>query len=218
MTEIDALRTKNPHLTILSLAETPEHPLYRRADVDADAFLSAAKAIDPDEANAYLPRDEAMSASLAAKDVARRVFGELPMQAGWNYGGNTRMNGMEWHKSAEVIVACTDVVLLLGSYSDIQNDTYDSARAFGLYLKKSEAVELHPYTLHLAPLPVFGGRFIAAILLPDGTNLPLKSGIEGTLRAVNKWLLVHPDNRRGIALGGKPGILGENITLNGLDE
>ncbi|NLI52833.1 MAG: DUF4867 family protein [Clostridiales bacterium] len=217
MTALDALRRGNPHLTILSLAETPEHALYRRADVDAGAFLAAAKAIVPEEANAYIPRDEAMSASPAAHAVARRVFGELPMQAGWNYGGNTRMNGMEWHKSAEVVVACTDVVLLLGSHADIHDDAYDSARAFGLYLQAGEAVELHPYTLHLAPLPVSGGRFVAAILLPEGTNLPLAGGIEGTLRAVNKWLLVHPDNRRGVELGGKIGVFGENISLVGLD-
>ncbi len=218
MTTLDALRQKNPRLAILSLAETPEHTLYRKADVDPEAFLVAAESIVPEEANAYIPRDEAMSDSPAARAVARRVFGELPMQTGWNYGGNTRMNGMEWHKSAEVIVACTDIVLLLGSHADVVNGTYDSARAFGLYLQKGEGVELNPYTLHLAPLPVSGGRFIAAILLPNGTNLPLAGGIDGTLRAVNKWLLVHPENKRGVELGGKIGILGENIIITGSDE
>jgi len=128
------------------------------------------------------------------------------------------MNGMELHKTSEGIVACTDVVLLLGDHADVANDTYDSARAFGLYLQAGEAVELLPLTLHLAPLPVQNGRFIAAILLPQGTNLPLAGGIEGTLRAVNKWLLVHPENANGVALGGKVGILGENIALAGADE
>jgi len=211
-----ALRRSNPRLTILSLGETPEHALYRRVEADAAAFLTAAEAFSPGEANAYVPRDEAMSRSAAARDVSRRVFGELPVQAGWNHGGNTRMNGMEWHKSSEVIVACTDIVLLLGDHADIADEIYDSARAFGLYLQKGEAVELLPLTLHLAPLPVHGGRFVAAILLPEGTNLPLAGGVEGTLRAVNKWLLVHPDNARGIALGGKVGIRGENIALTGL--
>jgi hypothetical protein len=218
MMPIDALRQKNPQLNILSLSDTPEHALFCKAEIDAKEFLTAAESIHPAEANAYIPRDELLSASPAALTVARRVFGELPMQAGWNYGGNTRMNGMEWHKTSEVIVACSDVVLLLGSHADITNDTYDSTRTFGLYLQKGEAVELYPFTLHLAPLPVSGGRFIAAILLPDGTNLPLSGGIKGTLRAVNKWLLVHPENKRGIELGGKAGILGENITIAGLED
>lgn len=216
MSVLAALRRGNPDLPILSLGETPRHRLYRRVDADTSAFLAAAAQFAPEETNAYLPRDEAMSLSPAAKAIARTVFGELPMQAGWNHGGNTRMNGMEWHKSSEVIIACTDVVLLLGDHADIEDERYDSARAFGLYLQRGEAVELFPLTLHLAPLPVHGGRFIAAILLPDGTNLPLAGGIEGTLRAVNKWLLVHPENARGIALGGKAGIRGENIELHGL--
>jgi len=217
MMPIDALRQKNPQLNILSLSDTPEHTLFCKAEVDTKEFLTAAQSICPAEANAYIPRDELLSASPAALTVARRVFGELPMQAGWNYGGNTRMNGMEWHKTSEVIVACSDIVLLLGSRADITNDTFDSARAFGLYLQKGEAVELYPFTLHLAPLPVSGGRFIAAILLPEGTNLPLSGGIKGTLRAINKWLLVHPENKNGIEHGGKIGILGVNITISGLE-
>ncbi len=218
MNTIAALRRNNPALTILSLGEMPEHRLYRKVDMDTSAFTEAAAAIMPEEANAYIPRDEGMSLSPAAQSISRIVFGELPIQAGWNYGGNTRMNGMEWHKSSEVIVACTELVLLLGDYADIEHDNYDSARAFGLFLQKGEAVELFAATLHLAPLPVSGGRFIAAILLPEGTNLPLCGGIDGTLRAVNKWLLVHPDNTRGIKLGGKVGIHGENIRLFGLEE
>lgn len=218
MTTLAALRRNNPGLTILSLGETPGHRLYRKVEADTSAFLVASASITPDEANAYIPRDEGLSLSPATQSISRAVFGELPIQAGWNYGGNPRMNGMEWHKSCEVIVACTDLVLLLGNYTDIEHDSYDSARALGLYLQKGEAVELFPLTLHLAPMPVVGGRFIAAILLPEGTNLPLSGGIEGTLRAVNKWLLVHPDNTRGIELGGKVGIRGENIQLFGLDE
>ncbi|MEN6637251.1 MAG: DUF4867 family protein [Clostridiaceae bacterium] len=218
MSTLAVLRRNNPDLTILSLGETPEHRLYRKVDADTSAFLAASFSITPEEANAYIPRDEGMSLSPVTQSISRVLFGELPIQAGWNHGGNPRMNGMEWHKSSEVIVACTDLVLLLGDFADVEHDFYDSARAFGLLVQKGEAVELFPFTLHLAPLPVVGGRFIAAILLPEGTNLPLSGGIDGTLRAVNKWLLVHPDNTRGIELGGKVGIRGENIRLFGLDE
>lgn len=216
MSLIRELRDHNPGLTILSLEEAPQHTLYQKVFADTSAFLAPAQFIQPEEDNVYIPRDSKMSLSPSAKEISRKVFGELSIQAGWNYGGNTRMNGMEWHKSSEVIVACTDLVLLLGNHADIENDCYDSAQAFGLYLQKGEAVELYPFTLHLAPLPVQGKQFTAAILLPEGTNLPLSGGMKGALRAVNKWLLVHPDNKRGIALGGKIGITGENITLKAL--
>ena len=219
MTTLDLLKRKNPDITILSLADRPEHALYRAVSADAGAFLAAAEKILPEETNVYLPCDETMTASAAVREIERNVFAELPIQAGWNCGGNTRMNGMEWHKTSEVVVACTDLVLLLGDHADIDivNETYDSSCAFGLYLQKGDAVELLPRTLHLAPLPVQGGRFVAAILLPSGTNLPLTGGISGSLRAVNKWLLVHPENHRGIELGGKIGVVGENLVLRGLD-
>jgi len=134
------------------------------------------------------------------------------VQIGWCYGSLRQMNGMEWHKSSEVVIACTDCVLLLGDYEDVIRDTYDSGKACALYLNRGEAVELVPMTLHFAPLPA-EKYFKAAIILPKGTNGVLKSGIEGTRRAVNKWLLVHETNKKGIELGGKVGITGENITL-----
>lgn len=216
MTAFEKLKHLNSHITILSLQDSPKHKLFCQVEGDMSAFLDAACVLDPQPENAYLPCDESMTANPAAREIERSVFGELPVQAGWNHGGNTRMNGMEWHQSSEVIVACSDLVLLLGDHEDIKDDVYDASLAFGLYLQKGEAVQLLPLTLHLAPLPVRGGRFIAAILLPRGTNLPLQSGICGTRRAVNKWLLVHPENQRGIALGGKVGIQGENLAIQGL--
>ena len=122
------------------------------------------------------------------------------------------MNGVEWHESPEVVVACTDAVLLLGDYEDVADETYDSKKAVALFLKQGEAVRLSARTLHLAPLAV-NEFFKAAIILPEGTNLPLPDGIKGTHRAINKWLLVHPDNKKGIYGGGKIGVYGDNITV-----
>ena len=217
MTAFEELGQLNPRLLLLSLESTPKHKLFSKVAGDMSAFIDAARAIVPQQDNVYIPRDDLLTAHRCVKEIERGVFGEYPVQAGWNHGGNTRMNGMEWHKTGEVIVACTDIVLLLGDHADIQNDTYETSLAFGLYMRKGEAVELMPLTLHLAPLPVHGGRFIAAILLPRGTNLPLEGGICGTRRAVNKWLVVHPENQRGVALGGKIGVSGENISLQGLN-
>ena len=78
-------------------------------------------------------------------------------------------------------------------------------------------MELCAGTLHLAPLAVHE-KFAAAIILPRGTNAPLAGGIDGTLRAVNKWLLVHPENTAGIAAGGKAGVAGANIALTGYEK
>lgn len=73
------------------------------------------------------------------------------------------MNGVEWHKSSEVVIAATDCVLILGDVKDIRDDVYDSARAIALFLRKGEAVELFAGTLHLAPLAT-DDKFAAAIV------------------------------------------------------
>ena len=211
---LSKVREMNPGLQILSLREAPQHPLFRRIDVDARDLLAAAESIAPGEENCYIAQDEKMRGSACARSVWREVFAEMPIQTGWCFGGQCCLNGMEWHKSSEVNVACTDLLLLLGSYDDIQDDFYASERAIGLYMHKGETVELLPMTLHFAPLPTEkAGRFIAAVILPTGTNMPLENGVDGTLRAQNKWLLVHPEYERGIRTGGKIGISGENFRL-----
>lgn len=208
---LSLLKEKNPRLSFFTLNDV--HSLYKKLDIDFSDMLLLSEKLPLQEANVYIPDDYEATSLKSFKSTERNVFAELPIQSGWCYGGNIYMNGMEWHKSSEVVVACTVCVLLLGSYNDINNNTYDSAKAVALYLKKGEAVELMPMTLHLAPLPL-EKYFKVGIILPKGTNMPLESGINGDRRAVNKWLLVHKDNQKGIELGGKLGIVGDNIYLN----
>lgn len=187
-------------------------PLFTIADGDFGDIVVLADKLKQGKPNAYIANDEELLVLDSVKNIKRNVFAELPVQAGWCYGTGRKMSGMEWHKSSEVVVACTPCVLILGAFSDIIDDEFDSSKSVALYLDKGEAVELAPLTLHLAPLAT-DGFFAAAIVLPKGTNAPLAEGIDGCLRAVNKWLVVHPDNEKGIAAGGKIGIIGENIAI-----
>lgn len=201
---------------VATLTTADESPLFRRVAADAAEIVALARGLEVGDANRYVASDPELEKTDAVRGICREVFAELPVQAGWCYGRGRKMNGVEWHKSSEVVVACTDCVLLLGSAADIVGDSYDSAKAVALVMREGEAAELPAGTLHLAPLAL-GGYFAAAIILPRGTNSPLAGGISGTLRAVNKWLLVHPDNEAGIAAGGKVGVTGANITLTGYD-
>ncbi len=200
----------NADIPVLRAADKSN--LFRKVNADAAEIVLAAEKLNPKKDNVYIADDEELHNLACVKKIGREVFAELPIQAGWCYGGGKSMNGVEWHKSSEVVVAACDCVLVLGDARDIEDDTFDSAKGVALSLKRGEAVELSPMTLHLAPLAV-GEYFKAAILLPRGTNAPLEGGIDGTLRAVNKWLLVHPDNKRGIELGGKTGVTGVNISV-----
>lgn len=207
---LQELQKNNPDLTILTA--TQKNKLFCKLNIDTSELVAYSTGVTVGEENTYIPSDAAVETLTVVKNIAREVFAEAKIQAGWCCGGGTTMNGMEWHKSSEVVIACTEMLLLIGDFFDIENDVYDSSKALALYLQKGEAVELFPMTLHLAPLKV-SELFKAAIILPEGTNMSLKNGINGSLRAVNKWLLVHKDNRKGILSGGRIGISGKNIKI-----
>lgn len=207
---IEKLRTQNPEIKFLSLKD--KCPLFEAVEGDFSKVSALSQKLELKSSNSYIPNDVENQSTKIVKEVESEVFGELPVQAGWCFGGQTAMDGMEWHKTSEVVVACSDAVLLLGDYADVVNDTYDSSNAIALYIKCGEAVEIKPMTLHYAPLPV-QEFFKVAIILPLNTNLPLEGGIKGAKRAVNKWLLVHAENIDGIKCGEKVGVIGKNIRL-----
>ncbi|MFA6866205.1 MAG: DUF4867 family protein [Clostridia bacterium] len=206
------IKISNPNIKLYNLSDNPISRLYHKLNYDTSSFVTANKALEIGENNCYIAEDSQFSATAICKTIEREVFAEATIQIGWCYGKGNCLNGMEWHKSSEVIVACTDLVLFLGDYFDIENDIYATDKAIALYLKKGEIVELSPLTLHLAPINI-DNDFRAIIILPKGTNSPLLGGISGTLRAKNKWLLCHKDNINGIKNGGKIGVVGDNLTI-----
>lgn len=209
---LEEVKKNNPSLNIRSTYELSK--LYRKLDIDVLPILSYSQECVKDSLeNYYIPSDPGLESIDLTKAISSFVFDFVSTQAGWCCGGGTKMNGMEWHKSSEVIVACTDMLLFIGDYKDISNDKYNSKNAIPLFLKAGEVIELYPMTLHLSPLRV-NTLFKAAIILPRGTNTNRPEGIVGSHRAINKWLLVHPENVKAIGLGSKVGIEGENLTVN----
>lgn len=213
---IRELSEKNPHLNIQTSYEFS--PLYRRLGGDSSDVIAYSEIYVPNsEENKYIPSDPNLENIPLITKIQKDIFDYSNIQAGWCFGSGISMNGMEWHKSSEVIIACTDMILFLGNFGDIKNDEYDSKNALSLFLKKGEIIELYPLTLHLAPIRV-SGPFKAAIILPKGTNLPRPEGIEGNYRAINKWLIVHPENLKAVAQGAKVGIIGKNLYVNPIIE
>ena len=129
---------------------------------------------------------------------------------------NSRLNALEYHRSSEIDIAATDLILLLGCQQDIEaDDTYDTSKVEAFFVPAGTAVELYATTLHYAPCSVKANGFRCVIVLPKGTNeeLPFKPAEEGEnrlLTAVNKWLIAHEE--AGID-GAFCGLRGENITV-----
>ncbi len=230
----DRLARANPGLAVLGPGDPRLARYGRIAELPGLAALAQAAAprIPSNlEANAYTASDPELEAHPAAAAFGP-VFGFQPLQVGWNAGPNTRLNGLEWHASPEVLVAVTDLALLLGRVEDIDGDSpggpaYPSDLVECLFLPAGSALEIFPGTMHLAPCRLSDRGFKSLVVLPRGTNEILseeekaaaaKRAAAGDLRARllfmrNKWILAHPERKVLVDKGAWPGITGPNVEV-----
>ena len=167
----------------------------------------------PDDA---VPSDKEIEKLPVMKAFTDSLYGGLPIQIGYCNGNNHLLNAVEYHRSSEVNVACTDLILLIGSEQDIEDDyTYDTSKIEAFLLPKGTVAEVYATTLHYAPCGVDGNNFRCVVVLPKDTNLDLEVKPEGAkedplLVARNKWLIAHEDAK---IEGAFNGLKGENISV-----
>lgn len=224
--DIESLRNANPRLSVFGPGDAGFSPygapLAMRGIGD---LLEAAGELVPSGLleNRYQASELGLESLAAAREL-EAAFGFAPIQVGWCSGPNSRLNGLEWHKSPELIVALSDLALLLGLRRDIREwRSYDASLLECLFLAPGEAVQLEPGVLHLSPCKLADSGFRNLCVLPRLTNSPLDEpereaaraagGEAGLLFMRNKWMLAHPERRVLVERGVYPGILGENIEV-----
>ena len=164
----------------------------------------------------YVPSVEELEALPVAEVFKNRADGGLPIQIGYCNGDNHKLNAVEYHRSSEINIAVTDMILLIGMQQDIEADyTYDTSKIEAFLVPAGTAIEVYATTLHYAPCTAAEGGFRCVVILPAGTNTELtfpagKSGEDRLITAKNKWLIAHEE--AGID-GAFCGLRGENITL-----
>ena len=164
----------------------------------------------------YVPSVEEMEALPVAKELQNKGYGGLPIEIGYCNGHNKKLNGLEYHRSSEINVAVTDLVLLIGHQQDVEKDfTYDTSKVEAFLVPAGTAIEVYATTLHYAPCTAQEGGFRCVVVLPKGTNeeLPFETAKEGEnrlLAAMNKWLIAHEDAQ---IEGAFCGLKGENINI-----
>jgi len=217
MISIDAIQQNNPHVRIFS-TEDPRFRLFGRIVKEFDF----SEAIDFAQKNCKAGDDVQYKGSIddlekmnIKKDIETSFYGEMPCQIGWCFGKNSTMNAMEWHKGSELLVAVTDLMLILGKVYDVEDNTYDSTMAEVCFVPQGTAIELYSTTMHLAPLHVNARGFISLIILPRDTNTPLmeKNHREPTLFQKNKWIIAHKSSKPA-ANGAHVGIIGDNVSIS----
>lgn len=173
--------------------------------------------IVPSDGNIYVASVKEMEATKVKERLENEFYAEMPIEIGYCNGPNSTLNGLEYHKGSEINVAVTDMVLLLGCLQDVKENKYDVKKAEAFFVKKGTAIQMYETTLHFGPCKTSEEGFKCVVVLPKGTNEPLKGDRskykDVLLFAKNKWLLAHPERKLLIKNGAYPGIVGENIEI-----
>ncbi len=194
----------------------------RILDVDTQDFVKAinARPATPQGEVVYEPSVAEFEQLPLSQTMEKIVYGQMPMEFGHCSGWNEKLNALEYHRSSEIDIAATDLVLMLGRQQDIapEDYTYDTKNVECFLVPAGTAVELYATTLHFAPCGVDGKEFRCGVVLPKHTNEELTEdtsktqGEERLLFAVNKWLIAHEES--GLDKSGAwIGLKGKNLSL-----
>lgn len=219
---IEQLREKNPTMHIYSVTD-PQFSVYGEVlgSKPFDSFLQYLKKETsvPNEGNVYLAHCEELKELSKDNETVEDIFGCVPLEYGYVNGNNTKLNAMEFHKSSEINVMASPLILLLATISDITDDGLDSSVVKAFYIPEDTVIEVYGTTLHFSPCKVADAGFKCGVILPFGTNMEFvkSKGTSGKynkyLFKTNKWLLNHPENQRMADLGAHVGVTGKNIEI-----
>jgi hypothetical protein len=172
----------------------------------------------PESGNQYVA-DEPLLFQIGEESNANDIFGGMTLQYGFVNGNNSKVNSLEYHKTSEINIAVTPLVLFLGKTDDIQQNVYDTKNLEAFYLPKNTVIELYANTLHFSPCKVLDEGFKCGVILPKGTNVDFKKSIhhlneeDPFLFKTNKWLLAHQEHQAFVLQGAKIGLTGKNYVL-----
>ncbi len=184
---------------------------------DLSQLLQAMEKTPLPEDTIYVPSDPQLESLFVCRQMEKNLYGQLPVQVGYCNGHNQKLNALEYHRTSEINVAVTDLVLMLGKQQDIQEDyTYDTSLVEAFLVPAGTAIEVYATTLHYAPCHVNEGGFRCVVILPKDTNtdLDLIEQIfpeDKLLFAKNKWLIGHEEG--GLDPQAFIGLKGENLSL-----
>ena len=196
----------------------PEFKVYGKivTGYDCGELLKAMGQTPVPEDVVYVASDRELEGLEVSKRIQKNMYGQLPIQVGYCNGRNRKMNAMEYHRTSEINVAATDLVLMLGRQQDVGEDgTYDTSLAEAFLVPAGTVIEVYATTLHYAPCHVEEDGFRCVVILPKGTNTDMEPVeelfFEDKLFAKNKWLIGHREG--GLPKNAYLGLRGSNPEL-----
>lgn len=225
MTTLESLRKANPQLKIYD-TKSAQFRRFGRAiqGEQTDAVLNACLSQPlPENGSRYVPSVPEIEAAQGADTLRQLTLGLLDAQLGLCWGHNDRLNALEYHRSSEINLAATDLVLMLGDQRELENGKrLDTRLVETFFVEKGELIEVYATTLHFCPCEVSQKGFVCLVGLPRGTNEafdapPPPCGDNALLFRQNKWLVCHERNETLLQKGVYGGLYGENYVLRPID-
>lgn len=219
---IPTLTQRNPEITIRSVFD----PAFLRYGVVMNPipyetyfeYLEKHTVI-PVTKNQYTAHDKELEAFLGNAISLLKLPLNQTYQYGYVNGHNTKLNALEYHKSSEINVVLTPLVLFLGHTSNIRQNTFHTTDLDVFFIPAKTVIEIFDTTLHFSPCKVEESGFKCGVILPYGTNMQFET-IENKQTEedyryfkTNKWLLTHPENTPLVDLGAHIGIIGPNLEI-----
>ena len=210
------LKKLNSEIPFYRITDKEFEKYGRVLDIDTKEVVSECKKIEkPQSGSQYMLSVESLENLNSSDKIRELVAGGCNAQIGLCWGYNNMMNAMEFHRSSEINIATTDLVLLLGLEYEMEGNEYSSDKIKAFYLKKGDAVEVYGTSLHFCPCQVSDDGFKCVVGLPAGTNdiLDKKYNDDKLLFKKNKWIICHDENTALIEKGVYPGIHGKNYEI-----
>ncbi|GEK59079.1 DUF4867 domain-containing protein [Marinococcus halophilus] len=217
---IEQLKRKNPGIKIMEVEDRAFNKfgkILKNFPVN-DLPNSFIKDEIPENATIYLPSIDEWENTEFKQEIEKKFFGELPVQLGLCKGHNQYLNGFEFHKTSEVIVTATPLVLFIQTLQEVDLQQEVAAEnTVAVFIPAFKAVEIYSTTLHLAPCKVIEDGFNSMIILPKGTNEELEyesREADEFLFKKNKWAIAHRDHQKFVDQNVPVKLVGENLKLN----
>lgn len=209
---LDKLKKLNPGIEIFSIRDDEFKKYGNVLRIKTYEIVKACEKLTfPESGTEYVASVDSLEKLDMSENLREIMFGGCEAQIGITHGYNSFMNGLEYHRSSEVNIAATPLVLILGLQYEMDGNEYDSSKVKAFYLEKGDAVEVYATSLHFCPCQVSDNGFSCVVVLPKDTNTLLeKPAYYKLLFKKNKWIICHDKNEALINRGVYPGIHGIN--------
>lgn len=167
--------------------------------------------------NSYNPSNQELERISVIQKIGNDIFAGMNFSAGECTGQAQSFSAVEYHQGSEVNIMLTDVVMVLGKRSQIQNGLFNAAtKAKIFFIPAGTIIEMYSDTLHYSPIKVESSGFKAVVMVLQGTNQPLPAGFKSTnpwIVKKNKFQAAHATRKDKLAAGSVEGVSGKLIKL-----